>query len=231
MEADLPASNKNCVNPIRETLYRQSTSLKAKGQKIQLDDMNLSDDDDDDDNNGDDDDEYRETDSGDSEYTPDLDCVSNDEYSDSVSDECEFSEDKGFISNKKQAPILCENLNENLITSNLHNIPLNNNTEAKLSVNSSSQEAAPFKRDILPHKCICDETNPMIYLKRYENSSNSKHGRPYDRVHACIFCQKLMTNIQTHLEHKHRNEKEGEEILDLKNRIVEIKENSDKSQV
>lgn len=36
-----------------------------------------------------------------------------------------------------------------------------------------------------------------------------------------------MTNIQTHLEHKHRNEKEGEEILDLKNRIVEIKENSD----
>lgn len=40
-------------------------------------------------------------------------------------------------------------------------------------------------------------------------------------------CQKLMTNIQTHLEHKHRNEKVVKEILDLKNQIIEIKENSD----
>ena len=39
---------------------------------------------------------------------------------------------------------------------------------------------------------ICDETNPRIYAKKYEqNSSNSKHGRLYDRVHACLFCKKI----------------------------------------
>ena len=39
---------------------------------------------------------------------------------------------------------------------------------------------------------ICDETNPRIYAKKYEqNSSNSKHGRLYDRVHACLFCTKI----------------------------------------
>lgn len=36
-----------------------------------------------------------------------------------------------------------------------------------------------------------------------------------------------MINIQIYFEYKYRNEKEGEEILDLKNWIVEIKENSD----
>lgn len=36
-----------------------------------------------------------------------------------------------------------------------------------------------------------------------------------------------MINIQIYFEYKYRNEKEREEILDLKNWIVEIKENSD----
>lgn len=84
--------------------------------------------------------------------------------------------------------------------------------------------SVPFKRNILPNKCILDETNTKIYSKKYEqNSSNSKHGRLYDTVHSCMLCYKLVTNIQTHLQYKHRNEKEVKEILDLKEQIDKVK--------
>nr|XP_034315953.1 uncharacterized protein LOC117685616 [Crassostrea gigas] len=220
-EADLPASDDQSVNPIRETLYRQCTSLKPKGQKLLLADMNFSDDEE----------EFGETDSDrESVYIPDFDCESVDDESD-VSDEWEFPKDtpapdkhapdkhapdkhapeehapEEHAPDKhapdKHAPDNCEN--PDLLTSSV-----------------------PFKRNILPNKCILDETNTKIYSKKYEqNSSNSKHGRLYDTVHSCIFCYKLVTHIQTHLQHKHRNEKEVKEILDLKEQIDKVKENDE----
>nr|XP_034315262.1 uncharacterized protein LOC117685101 isoform X2 [Crassostrea gigas] len=230
-EADLPASDDQSVNPIRETLYRQCTSLKPKGQKLLLADMNFSDDEE----------EFGETDSDrESVYIPDFDCESVDDDSD-VSDEWEFPKitpapdkhapdkhapdkhapdkhapeehapeehapDKHAPEEHapdKHAPDNCEN--PDLLTSSV-----------------------PFKRNILPNKCILDETNTKIYSKKYEqNSSNSKHGRLYDTVHSCMFCYKLVTNIQTHLQHKHRNEKEVKEIVDLKEQIDKVKENDE----
>nr|XP_034322565.1 uncharacterized protein LOC117688559 [Crassostrea gigas] len=232
-EADLPASDDQSVNPIRETLYRQctGTSLKPKGQKLLLADMNFSDDEE----------EFGETDSDrESVYIPDFDCESVDDESD-VSDEWEFPKDtpapdkhapdkhapdkhapdkhapeehapEEHAPDKhapeehapdKHAPDNCEN--PDLLTSSV-----------------------PFKRNILPNKCILDETNTKIYSKKYEqNSSNSKHGRLYDTVHSCMFCYKLVTHIQTHLQHKHRNEKEVKEILDLKEQIDKVKENDE----
>ncbi|XP_065941140.1 uncharacterized protein [Magallana gigas] len=72
-EADLPASDDQSVNPIRETWYRQCTSLKPKGQKLLLADMNFSDDEE----------EFGETDSDrESVYIPDFDCESVDDDSD-----------------------------------------------------------------------------------------------------------------------------------------------------
>ncbi|XP_065926796.1 uncharacterized protein [Magallana gigas] len=230
-EADLPASDDQSVNPIRETLYRECTSLKPKGQKLLLADMNFSDDEE----------EFGETDSDrESVYIPDFDCESVDDESD-VSDEWEFPKDtpapdkhapdkhapdkhapdkhapeehapEEHAPDKhapeehapdKHAPDNCEN--PDLLTSSV-----------------------PFKRNILPNKCILDETNTKIYSKKYEqNSSNSKHGRLYDTVHSCMFCYKLVTHIQTHLQHKHRNEKEVKEILDLKEQIDKVKENDE----
>ncbi|XP_078310283.1 uncharacterized protein LOC111116385 isoform X1 [Crassostrea virginica] len=221
------------------TLETDSKS-SDKGEKLLRDvpEMNFSDDDD----------NFNETDSdGDSVYIPDFDCNSDDEYSDK-SDEYELSEENRFVLGKNQS--------KNSFTSNQHNFPQKVNTresvgsdsnshvheesydgnsshqeesQGKLSVNNTSEEAAPFKRDVLPSKCICDETNPRIYAKKYEqNSSNSKHGRLYDRVHACLFCKKLMTHIQTHLQSKHKNELDVKEILELKKQIEEIKENNDK---
>ncbi|XP_062610759.1 uncharacterized protein LOC134272385 isoform X2 [Saccostrea cucullata] len=230
-EADLPASDDQSVNPIRETLYRQCTSLKPKDQKLLLADMNFSDEEE----------EFGETDSDrESVYIPDFDCESVDDDSD-VSDEWEFPKDtpapeehapdkhapdkyapeehapdkhapdkyapEEHAPDKhapdKNAPDNCEN--PDLLTSSV-----------------------PFKRNILPNKCISDVTNTKIYSKKYElNSHNSKHGRLYDTVHACLFCYKLMTNIQTHLQHKHRNEEEVKEILDLKEQIDKVKENDE----
>ncbi|KAK3108247.1 hypothetical protein FSP39_004029 [Pinctada imbricata] len=54
--------------------------------------------------------------------------------------------------------------------------------------------------------------NSSIYIKEHTKSNEkSKDGRVFDRAHACLFCGKLFTNIQVHLE-KHTDER----IKDLK---------------
>ncbi|ESO83239.1 hypothetical protein LOTGIDRAFT_176259, partial [Lottia gigantea] len=64
--------------------------------------------------------------------------------------------------------------------------------------------------------------NPEIFIKKYHKKANDefKLERTYDRRHSCKFCGKLMTNIQSHLEHAHKNSEEIKQIFDIK-RILE----------
>ena len=77
----------------------------------------------------------------------------------------------------------------------------------------------PFQRNLSPEECSFDPQNEMLFIKCYKNNvnkENSKHGRTYDTVQACYYCSRLFTNLQTHLEKKHKKEEEIETILNLK---------------
>ena len=77
----------------------------------------------------------------------------------------------------------------------------------------------PFQRNLSPEECSFDPQYEKIFIKCYKNNANkdnSKHGRTYDTVHACYYCSRLFTNLQTHLDKKHKKEEEIETILNLK---------------
>jgi hypothetical protein len=77
----------------------------------------------------------------------------------------------------------------------------------------------PFQRNLFPEECSFDPQNEKIFIKCYKNNANkdnSKHGRTYDTVQACYYCSRLFTNLQIHLEKKHKKEEEIETILNLK---------------
>lgn len=46
------------------------------------------------------------------------------------------------------------------------------------------------------HRCV---KHAQVYIRKQTRSDSSKSGRAYDIVHACLYCGKLMTNIQKHL--------------------------------
>ena len=83
------------------------------------------------------------------------------------------------------------------------------------------QSLSPARRTVSPGNRNSDKEYPNIFIKKYRKHVNkdSKHGRTYDTVHACLFCAKLMTNISIHLENNHKREKEVEEIKLLKSQI------------
>ena len=83
---------------------------------------------------------------------------------------------------------------------------------------------------------ICDSSNNKVYIKAYKKSmlknvgKRKKSNRPYDCVHSCLFCDKLYTNIQSHLEHKHRDKAQIKELNEMRTLAVECDE-TDKKEV
>ena len=94
-----------------------------------------------------------------------------------------------------------------------------NNKVAKAPKKSEFMFARPFEREkLLPSNMIerCVKY-PSIFTKKYVKGANdkSKSGRDYGLVHACLYCGKLRTNIQTHLLNVHFREQSIKEIKDL----------------
>ncbi|XP_033757856.1 uncharacterized protein LOC117340214 [Pecten maximus] len=75
---------------------------------------------------------------------------------------------------------------------------------------------------------LYDTLYPEMYIKKFTKNIDSKHGRPYDRRHACYICGKLKTNIQTHLEHSHRTAEEVKKCMEIKTEIEKISDATDK---
>ncbi|ESO84729.1 hypothetical protein LOTGIDRAFT_168393 [Lottia gigantea] len=67
---------------------------------------------------------------------------------------------------------------------------------------------------------LYDVDHHEVFIKVLYKNINSSLGRPYDRRHACKFCKKLKTNIQTHLEHAHKAEAEIIKIAELKRDVA-----------
>jgi len=84
---------------------------------------------------------------------------------------------------------------------------------------SYSLDEKPHQRNCSPAECLFDKEKTKIYIKKYKTgNAKSKHGRVYDKVYACLYCHKLVTNITIHMETKHANEPEVKEIKQLKNK-------------
>ena len=71
---------------------------------------------------------------------------------------------------------------------------------------------------------VRDKNKTGIFIKKYVKDGN----RPYDTVHACKYCNRLCTHIQDHLNHKHSNESEVKEVIDLKINIDREKDQEQK---
>ena len=94
-----------------------------------------------------------------------------------------------------------------------------NNKVTKAAKKSEFIFARPLEREnLLPsdmiQRCV---KYPSIFTKKYVKGANekSKSGRDYGLVHACFYCGKLRTNIQTHLLNVHSLERGIKEIKDL----------------
>lgn len=74
------------------------------------------------------------------------------------------------------------------------------------------------KKTLSHEECDFDIEYPNIFIKKFQKGNNerSKTGRTYDLVHSCMFCHDLYSNIQTHIENKHANKKEVQEIKTMK---------------
>ncbi|XP_065940226.1 uncharacterized protein [Magallana gigas] len=74
------------------------------------------------------------------------------------------------------------------------------------------------KKTLSREECDFDIEYPNIFIKKFQKGNNerSKTGRTYDLVHSCMFCHDLYSNIQTHIENKHANKKEVQEIKTMK---------------
>nr|XP_022330999.1 uncharacterized protein LOC111129143 isoform X1 [Crassostrea virginica] len=114
--------------------------------------------------------------------------------------------------------------NEDTVTIEIEDIQkkktLPENIPGPCSIESVSENLfdRPEERKLCTADCIFDEDFPNVYIKKYQTGNEkSKNGRLYDRVCACLFCHKLLTNIQTHLMNKHAHEEKVMEISKLKN--------------
>ena len=92
---------------------------------------------------------------------------------------------------------------------------------------SLEDEDSHFTRDIAPEECTFDVKYPQIFTKTYgPHNEKSKSGRSYDVVHACFYCKKLFTNIQTHIINKHPHQPEVKEITEMKQSLNTLDDNS-----
>ena len=87
------------------------------------------------------------------------------------------------------------------------------------------------KSSSFQNRYICDTYNQQIFTKKYLKNTytDSVSGRNYDRRHACYFCKKLMTNIQTHYEHSHKNTEEVQSLIKMKLEIENIASEVDRN--
>ncbi|KAJ8311586.1 hypothetical protein KUTeg_010941 [Tegillarca granosa] len=79
----------------------------------------------------------------------------------------------------------------------------------------SEKESDDDSSDIDP---VLSEQNKNVTIMR--SSKNSK-GNLSNKVHACIYCKQVRSNISRHLEIKHRKEKEVAKILTLEKKSIE----------
>lgn len=96
----------------------------------------------------------------------------------------------------------------------------NMNSPQKRKKTSLENMNSPLKRKktLSREECDFDIEYPNIFIKKFQKGNNerSKTGRTYDLVHSCMFCHDLYSNIQTHIENKHANKKEVQEIKTMK---------------
>ena len=57
-----------------------------------------------------------------------------------------------------------------------------------------------IRRNPIPEKDRLYSRKTKLYIKKHSKDSEiSSSGRPFDCTHACLFCKKLVTNLQAHL--------------------------------
>lgn len=83
----------------------------------------------------------------------------------------------------------------------------------------------PYQRKVKEDQIVRDNKYNKIYIKKFVKSKDGKSGlktddRPYDTVHACYFCKKLFTHIQDHIEKKHAEMPQVQEIAKLKKKMA-----------
>ncbi|MES9884350.1 MAG: hypothetical protein ABW185_26180, partial [Sedimenticola sp.] len=84
-------------------------------------------------------------------------------------------------------------------------------------VTDDALEDLPCTRGLKDSDCVFDDKYENVFIKGFrKENAKSKHNRVYDCVHACVFCFKLFTNIQCHLEHKHSNQAQMKVIREKK---------------
>ncbi|XP_062612913.1 uncharacterized protein LOC134274668 [Saccostrea cucullata] len=173
-----------------------------------------------------------ESDDDDYENDPDFVCNSD-------SDDSSASSDSEIVPLKHSKKDICENSTNvcgpaEKLDSNREKDKIiepkqqdnNYQVEDDISEKADKDCDMPSSRSIAEEECVFDDKYRKIYTKRFKKTNTkSKSGRNYDRVHACLFCCKLVTNIQTHLENKHCYEQKVKEISDLKKELSKAPEN------
>ena len=83
----------------------------------------------------------------------------------------------------------------------------------------------PVQRKVKESEIVRDIKYKGIYIKKYVKSNEGKSGvkkddRPYDTVHACLFCGNLYSHIQDHIEKKHHDKEEVKQIMKLRKEMA-----------
>ena len=116
--------------------------------------------------------------------------------------------------------------------------------KSKMDKNTSFSFEQPFEREkpltndkiqrcVKYHKIF---TKKLVKANNTESKSGeanteSTTGREYDLVHACLYCRKLRTNIQTHLFNVHSHEQEVKEITKLEKTKEQYSSLEDKKKI
>ncbi|XP_033725026.1 uncharacterized protein LOC117315012 [Pecten maximus] len=172
---------------------------------------------------------YVDDEEGDPSYSPSSSEVENDDDSSSDGDDGDDNDDYDDDMSSNE---------ENDDDADDKKIRKSEKMKSKKSNHMSSDVASlsgdnlkpATRKKICPQDCTYDVTYPDIYTKTYvyKKNQNSKFGRMYDKLHACIFCERLISNIQSHLGRRHRTEDEIKDIRDLKRKIKKADESSKK---
>jgi hypothetical protein len=159
-----------------------------------------------------------EPDQGSEIYVPEPDQGSESEYvpeaddnSDSEKEYVSDSENSDDASDGTELPTFINFINQEIET--------NNQTDQLSDPNK------PCQRKVKESEIVRDGKYNGIYIKKYIKSNEGKAGakkddRPYDTVHACLFCQGLYSHIQDHIERKHKDKEEVKDMMKLKKEMA-----------